>query len=559
MEKNNKPILEFFNNNPNTSYEIIFVLDIDYSGYPYYYRVLVKDIKTNFYTTVLIPPELLRYRYKIGNIYKGNKIIGKNNIIKSSTFNIDTTNELQIQTLKEVISESDLHLVSYDYFKNFYLKQCCYLLDCDDFKLIIPTYTIANRFYFLSSSMKKAVFNNSLSSLCEDTKFYKDGDIVYISVRSTAAKRDYPFICRFLENSDSKENFSYFINQKSSQEKTKPFGQIKANFPTKEEFEIDASYIVLNNSPKPKILVLDIFNDSSSFNFTKINVEKYTSKFGKSSIEINIPVNIKKFKKKKSNKIEKIIKTGIPSSIYNISLDGDTANKDRNTEHIEIKIEDIYKISEGEMTTEFTSDIVNPTFENAEAIGSDKLVQCIYSFYGEGENNSINIFNINDFYMLFNLLSQEIGVEAIGISDLINITPKENSKKNISTRYYLSSKKNRNCLYADFLYNNRYIFIIEIELDKLWQGISTWFFISKNTEDFELTEVIIQDIISYYIGECKSYDDLMEYVYIKYNLVMYKKAHVKKTEEEYLLCNWVDDVIYNLKREIENIKNIKKG
>lgn len=148
MGKNNKPILEFFNNNPDTSYEIIFVLDIDYSEYPYYYKVLVKDIKTNFYTTVLIPLELLRYRYKIGNIYKGNKIIGKNNIIKSSTFTIDTTNELQIQTLKDVISESDLHLVSYDYFKNFYLKQCCYLFEFDNFELIIPTYTIANRFPF---------------------------------------------------------------------------------------------------------------------------------------------------------------------------------------------------------------------------------------------------------------------------------------------------------------------------------------------------------------------------------------------------------------------------
>ena len=30
MEKNNKPILEFFNNNPNTSYEIIFVLGVNF-------------------------------------------------------------------------------------------------------------------------------------------------------------------------------------------------------------------------------------------------------------------------------------------------------------------------------------------------------------------------------------------------------------------------------------------------------------------------------------------------------------------------------------------------
>ena len=421
--KNDKPILEFFNNNPNTSYEIIFVLDIDYLRYPYYYKVLVKDIKTNFYTTILIPPELLRYRYKIGNIYKGNKIIGRNTIVKSATFTIDTSNELQIKTLKEVINESDLNLVNYDYLKHFYLKQYCYSFEFNDFQLIIPSYTISNRFYFLSSSMKKAIFVNSLSSLCKDKEFYKDCNTVFISVRSTAAKRDYPFICRFLEDNNAKDNLSYFIDQKSNQDRTKPFGEIKANFPTKEKIEIDSSNIVLNNSPKPKILVLDIFNDSSSFNFTKIHVEKFTSKSAKSSIEIDIPVNKKKFKKKKSNKIEKTIKTGVPSSSYNINFDGDIAQKDRNTQDIEIEIEDIYKISEGEIVTEFTDNKVNPTFENAQSSGSNELVQSVYSFYGEGSNNGTNIFNINDFYMLFNLLSQELGIEAIGISDLISNTP----------------------------------------------------------------------------------------------------------------------------------------
>lgn len=550
MEKNDKPVLEFFNTHPSNSYEIIFVLDIDYSVYPYFYKVLVKDIQTNFYTTILIPPELLRYRYKIGNIYKGSKIIGRNTTVKSATFTIDTTNKLKIQTLKDLINESDLNLVSYDYLKKFYLKQCCYLFDFDNFQLIIPSYTIANRFYFLSSSMKKAVFDNSLSSLCEDKKFYKDGDTVFISVRSSAAKRDYPFICRFLENSDSKNNLSYFINQKSSQDKDKPFGQIKANFPTKENFEIDASYIVLSNSSKPKILVLDIFNDSSSFNFTKIHVKKITSKSANSSIEIDIPVN-KKFKKKKPNKVEKTIKTGVPSSSYNINLDGDTAHKDRNTQDIEIVIEDIYKISEGELAIEFTDDIVNLTFENGQSTGSNELVQSIYSFYGEGSNSGINIFNINDFYMLFNLLSQELGIEAIDISNLINITPKENNNKNISTKYYLKSKETRSFLYADFFYINKYIFIIEIELDELWKAISTWFFIS-NDENFTLTEIIAQDIISYYIGECNEYNELKKYVYKKYNLIMYKKAHVKKIEEEHLLYHWVSDVLYDLKKHYVN-------
>ena len=63
--------------------------------------------------------------------------------------------------------------------------------------------------------------------------------------------------------------------------------------------------------------------------------------------------------------------------------------------------------------------------------------------------------------MLFNLLSQELGIEAIGISDLISITPKRNSKKNISTKYYLTSSEKRSFLYADFYYMDKYIFIIE--------------------------------------------------------------------------------------------------
>lgn len=94
--------MKFFNANLNTSCEIVFVLYIDFLMYSYYYKVLVKDIKTNFYTTILIPPKLLRYRYKIGNIYKNNKIIDRNTLVKSATFTI-------CQTKKKVC-----HLIIYE-------------------------------------------------------------------------------------------------------------------------------------------------------------------------------------------------------------------------------------------------------------------------------------------------------------------------------------------------------------------------------------------------------------------------------------------------------------
>jgi len=542
---NNKPILEFFNDNPNKAYEIVFVLDINFCEYPYYYRVLVKDINTDYYTTILVPPELLRYRYRIGTVYKGNKSIGKNNLLNVGTFSVNNFQEHKLIQLKDVINDQDFNLITYDYFKKFYLKQYCYSLELEHCHLIIPTYTIANRFYFLSSSMKKAVFNGALSSLCYDKEFFKKDETVYITIKQAAAKRDLPFICRFLENSYAMNSFNYFLYQKCNQHINTPYGQIKAKFPVKEEFEIDVSYIQLNNYPKPKLLVIDIFNDTSSFNFSKIHVKKFTSKTNTVSSEDIAVSDPKKFKRKKPRKINRTIKQGVPSSEYHLNLDNDIGEKDRNTNGIEIEIEDVYKISEGEPSTEYTNNAVNPSFENAKPNGSDNLIQTSYSFYGESENSNRHIFNINDFYMLFELLSQQLGVNVINISNLINIIPIENTKKNISSKYYLSSNNLRSFLFADFYYIDKYIFIIEIELDESWQAISTWFFISNNYE-FMINENIAQDIISNYIGECKTYVELEKYVLDKYGLSFYKKAHVKKVNEEYLLNHWVEDVLDDL-------------
>lgn len=325
---NNKPILEFFNDNLNRAYEIVFVLDINYGEYPYYYRVLVKDIDTDYYTTILIPPELLRYRYRIGTVYKGNKSIGKNNLLNIATFSVNNLQEHKLVQLKDAINEEDFDLINYDYFKKFYLKQYCYSLELEHCHLIIPTYTIANRFYFLSSSMKRAVFKGSLSTLCYDKEFLKKDETVYITIKQAAAKRDLPFICRFLENSYAKNSFNYFLFQKSHQNINTPYGQIKAMFPVKEEFEIDVSYIQLNSSSKPKLLVIDIFNDTSSFNFSKIHVKKFTSKTKTASSE-EIPVpDSKKFKRKKPQKIDRTIKHGVPSSEYHLNLDNDIGEKD---------------------------------------------------------------------------------------------------------------------------------------------------------------------------------------------------------------------------------------
>ena len=121
----------------------------------------------------------------------------------------------------------------------------------------------------------------------------------------------------------------------------------------------------------------------------------------------------------------------------------------------------------------------------------------------------------------------------------------KNNKENISMKYYLNERELRNFICADMYYLDKYIGIIEIELDSYWKGISTWFFISDDTQ-FKFTADIAQDIISHYIGECKTYSELESYIKITYGLILYKKPHVKKMEEDHLLHHWVDDVLRDL-------------
>ena len=84
-EKEFTHIHEFFEKNPNKIYKLVTILDVNIKDNAYYFMAVFKDINKKNFDHILIPPELLRNKYKIGYYYKnGNKFSIPNEISRKN-------------------------------------------------------------------------------------------------------------------------------------------------------------------------------------------------------------------------------------------------------------------------------------------------------------------------------------------------------------------------------------------------------------------------------------------------------------------------------------------
>lgn len=78
----------------HSNYKLNAILGIKYNHenkYSHNFLVQFRNIKTNFVETVEVAPELLRYKFKIGNIYKEGKFVNKDKNQFEKYLEIDTS------------------------------------------------------------------------------------------------------------------------------------------------------------------------------------------------------------------------------------------------------------------------------------------------------------------------------------------------------------------------------------------------------------------------------------------------------------------------------------
>ncbi|MDY0116658.1 MAG: hypothetical protein RBR59_03655, partial [Sulfurimonadaceae bacterium] len=327
MVQNNATILDFFSKFPNQPFEFVIVTDINIKEHPNYYKAIFRNIKTGEIRSVPIAPEMMRYKYKVGHIYTDGEHVGQNKTLLKSEFSVNKNGTINLVRLSSIISDEEAkNIIDYKDVSKYLLRQYAHVEEQDDCTLILLCYTIANRFYFLSSSMKHAVMSGTLGELYYEGSFSSSeknvngGTVVKLHIKKKAGKKDLPFLCRFIGNTFAKARLRYISNQKSLNEKFE-YQPIKAQLPIKESFDIYASYIYLGDDEraKPKYLVLNIHSDNSALGFEELHYKQFSAKADPKNIPpetYHIPKKPKnKFKRKKPKRDHKIY-TGTPSSEY---------------------------------------------------------------------------------------------------------------------------------------------------------------------------------------------------------------------------------------------------
>jgi hypothetical protein len=553
LSQNNSTILDFFSKFPNQPFEFVIVTDINIKEHPNYYKAIFRNIKTNKYFSHPIAPEMMRYKYKVGHIYTNGEHVGQNKTLLKNEFTVNENIDLNLVRLSTVLSEEEAkNIIDYEDVTKYLLRQYAHVEEQDDCTLVIPCYAIANRFYFLSSSMKHAIMSETLGELYYEGSFHHEkkskGEIVVkLHIKKKAGKKDLPFLCRFIGNSFARARLEYVANQKSLSASFE-YQPIKAQFPVKNPFEIYASYIYLGDDErgKPKYLVLNIHSDNSALGFEELHYKQFSAKADPRDIDpeqYNIPKPPKKkFKRKKPQRSNKIY-IGTPSSEY-LTYIIRTNEDEYYKNEVSMYGTTIHLENESELLIENIPKTVGNSFETPAPDGDKDLGEVQISNDPYENSTEKKIFNLENFYQFYEALLTFAFVEGSELVGPLKIKKIQNKKrKSTKSKSILhgNEKKQRRFLFGELAYDQKSVYIVEIEQDESW-GASTWiFFTSEDTEPY--TEDDMQEIIEHYIEEDLSYKDLAQYVEKNYTLLFEQKEHKKGDVDDDSIERWCESIL----------------
>ena len=556
MKKSNKNLIQaFFEEHKNRPLEFIMVTDINMKEHPNYYKAIFKDIKLNIYYSHELVPEMMHYKYKPGYIYVNGEYRGKNKSLMTGEFEVNTNNNLPLKRLSNIINESDVKLIDYDNIEKFFLRQYAHIEEQEDCTLIVPCYTIANRFYFLSSSLKQTVMNGALSDLYYDGSFRvekkSNGKLgVQIHIKKKAGTTYLAQICRFIGSSFAKKRFDYISTQKALMIKEHTYAPIKAQFPVQNVFKIKVSYVYIGDDDrgKPKYLVLNIFSDCIGFPFQSIDYKIYKEGEDPKGIDPNtipVPQNPPYKPPRKNPRRNDKIYSATPSSEYTLSLHTNENNDDVfNNETVEMNGKAIYIGGGNESKNENIDQVVGNSFESPATNGDENVAPIVFGNIPDVDKNPIELFQLHSFHQFYEALLTYAGIYGEELEDEKYIKKIKNPKReSIKSKSILNHDEDspRRFLYGEFLYGEKQVYVAEIEQDVSWAP-STWIFIANSTIPHGCSDDI-QDLIEYYIENDLTYKEFFTHVLKDKGFIFNYKEHKKGKVDDIGVSRWCEGIL----------------
>ena len=189
---------------------------------------------------------------------------------------------------------------------------------------------------------------------------------------------------------------------------------------------------------------------------------------------------------------------------------------------------------------------IGNSFGEASPNGNDGLGEdCVVNDGDTQEKSSDNgIFYLQDFYQFYEALLTWPGMSGEQLEGPFDIAVIYNKKgKTPKSKSILHGQKDmpRKFLFGELNYNDRDVYMVEIEQDLSW-GPSTWMFIAKESVE-TYTSNEIKDLIEYYIENEPTYKQFEEYVLNQYGLVFDHKDHKKGEVGDEEIEGWCELVI----------------
>lgn len=495
-----------FEEYPNQKFKLISVNDID-CNYPHRYKVIFQNTDSlEKYEELLLPEELRGY-YIVGNIYSFDGLEYENSYKRDRLYVPKSkVNKTHAFRIKDCIHfNDDYGLEEEDDFYNQY----CFIYETKNYIYLIPHYVVANRYYFVSTSIKKALSEGSFHSLYYEEDKYKFIDkTLYITTKKTLKDSQVPLVARMITNDISKRNFMFFYQQTTKnklQQKsiTNVYMPLMMGFPFEddESFTLKCQILDLGNiysfnkfktfDLRKVMMITHIIGDKIPYNFEKIHQDVYIENI----IEEKEKLNTEEMKNIPRNnpRVTGHITKQAPSEKYLKSHESFKVQNEYDFSDINIEKEEVVQDSVRSIY-EITDEVVDESFDRSKnGSNSNRIREKLLD-----DDITKDSFKIEDFYILFENFIAVNNINESLISELIFL---ENYDESVINKFYIDNKKKnpRSLIYGYFIYNGLIINFIEMEHNIYWDK-NTWYFVSNT----KFVEAEVQIILNNYILQNQS-------------------------------------------------------
>ena len=543
-----------FEEYPNKKFKLISVNDINYI-YPHKYSVIFQDIETLEDYEEFILPEKLRGSYILGNTYSFNGLEDENhskiNSLHVPKSKVTIHNSFRI---KDCVQFNDDFGLSED---NRFFEQNCFIYETKKYIYLIPHYVIANRYYFVSTSIKKALSDGLFKSLYYEDKGYKlVNSTLYIKTKKILKDEQVPLIARMITNETSEKNFMFFYKTVTKYklkygDKKDIYRPVMMGFPfeNNESFKLQCNILYLGNiyshnkfksfDLRKVVMITHIFGDKIPYNFKHLKQEVYKENVLEEMENINESQSIVKNNPTKKGKIT----TSNPSDRY--VKDKESLRVKNIYDFSDINIEKKEIIQDSSRTFhDLTDEEVDESFDRSkQGSQGNRIKEKLLD-----DDIMKNSFRIDDFYILIEQFINYNNLNEYFISELVDL---ENHDESGINKFYIDYKKelNRKLIYGYFIFDNLVINFIEVEHNIYWEK-NTWYFIS--IEPF--SEIQVQSIVNMYIIKNQSTKQMLETIKSIGAIKFFMSRHdgINLSEKK------VDDWCKNLKLGIGRCKKYQK-